>query len=330
MSKSVRINKNLYVNRSIYDFLNNTSNIICGILLNLDSLDEISYLAPTDKEDMISYLPISKLKLDYGFDPFTCPGRVTIKVGRIINKLIHEEHLKIHKVNDVQIEKFVNDYKSWFDCSNSEIKVIEGEEIRKWYLDRNYHAPSGCAMGTLWNSCMRYSDRQKYLDLYCKNPNIKMLIMTQKINGVEKIRSRALLWDNVEVINHIDSGVPENIKFMDRIYSVFDSDVSKFKRWAQENNYITKWEQNSKSHLYFNIGNSPIKLKCKVKLIDRLFRYYPYLDTFPFFDLNNGILYNDEYNQNWEYKLVQANGSLTPPEPESVNEDDEELILDED
>ena len=32
---------------------------------------------------------------------------------------------------------FVNIYKSWFDPSNFILKVVEGEEIRKWYNESN-------------------------------------------------------------------------------------------------------------------------------------------------------------------------------------------------
>jgi hypothetical protein len=52
-----------------------------------------------------------------------------------------------------------------------------------------------------------------------------------------KLRSRALLWDEV-IDNH---GV--KYKFMDRIYSIYDHDVYLFKSWAKENGYITKLEQ---------------------------------------------------------------------------------------
>jgi hypothetical protein len=256
---------------------------------------------------MVSYLPINKIKNNIGFDPFNCSGRVTIKIGRIVNKLIDEHYIKIHNVNDSQIEKFVNSYKAWFDSSDAEFKIVNGEDIKTWYLDKNYYvSPSGSALGTLWNSCMRYEERQKCLELYCNNTNIKMLVLIQNQNGIDKVRSRAILWDNV-----IHNG--ESIKVMDRIYSFHDSDVDLFKKWANENGYIPKLEQNAKSHQFFEIKGIPTRIRCSVKLDNKEFEYYPYLDTFQFFDKENGILHNDEYNQDWKYRLVQANGSLTPP-----------------
>jgi len=331
MSKSVRVNRNLIVDRNIFDFLTNTNNIICSVILNANTEEGISYLSTSDKSDMISYLPSDKLKEEYGFDPFgRGVGRGMMKVGRVVNKLIPEKLIADYGVTPTNIEAFVNQYKSWFDKSSVEFKIVEGDEIRKWYLDRNYLTPNGCAIGNLWNSCMRYNERQKFLDLYCKNPNIKMLVMTTKQEEVEKVRARALLWDNVEVTNS-PVELLSNIKVMDRIYTVFDSDVQTFKKWAEQNGYLTKWEQNAKSHQFFDVKGEPIKIKCKIKLPQSTFKHYPYLDTFPFYDLENGVLYNDEYNNKWEYRLVQANGSLTPPEPENDEyENEEDLIFDED
>ena len=332
MAKTVRVNNNLVVHRDFFDFLANTNNIICSIILNANTESGINYLSPSDKSDMISYLPESKFKNEMEFDVFgEKVGRSLMRVGRVVSKLITEEQLKQYGVKQSQIEDFVNYYKSWFDKENVEFKIVEGDEIKKWYLDQNYFAPSGACMGTIWNSCMRYRERQSYLDLYCKNPNVKMLVMLVNYGGVEKVRCRALLWDDVRVANS-QVELPETIKVMDRIYSVFDSDVKTFKKWAEDNGYITKWEQNAKSHQYFDIKGHPIKIKCNLKIREKNLRYYPYLDTFPFFDLASGVLYNDEYNSKWEYRLVQANGSLTPPDPEPEYDDDDgaELSWDED
>ena len=82
MSKSVRVNRNLIVDRNIFDFLTNTNNIICSVILNANTEEGISYLSTSDKSDMISYLPSDKLKEEYGFDPF---GR---GVGRGVGVLV--------------------------------------------------------------------------------------------------------------------------------------------------------------------------------------------------------------------------------------------------
>lgn len=320
MSKTVRISSRLSVDRIFFEFLSNSNNIISRIILHGETLPGINFISSTEKIDMISYLPDNKFKNEYGFDPFDKNiGRTYLKVGRLVSKIIPDNYIKEYTINDATIESFVNSYKSWFDNSENELRIVEGDDILKWYNERNYFiTETGNRIGTLWASCMRQEERQKYLELYKYN-NVKMLVLLVKVGGVEKVKCRALLWDNVKSFNQEYS----NIKIMDRIYSVFDSDVDTFKRWADENGYICKWEQNSKSHQYFNVKGDVIKLKCEIKLDKKNLDYYPYLDTFPFFDFENGILFNDEFSSH-DYKLTQANGRLEPTqhEEEPLHEDE--------
>lgn len=316
MSNKVRINENLVVNKDFFEFLSNSGGIIPAIIMNLPTKEDINFIAPSDKSDMISYLPSTKVGLVS--DPFNNPHRQLLKVGRLINKLILEKYLNAHGVTDKTVEMFTNTYKSWFDRSNSDIRIVSGEEIRKWYLEKNYFSPDGRIFGSLWNSCMRYHDRQSFLDLYCVNPEVKMLVMIAKVDGREYVRCRAILWDNVTVIKSNDE-LPNNIKVMDRIYSVFESDVIIFKRWAEENGYVPKWEQNSKSHQIFDVKGNATVAKTKIQLDKYLLSSYPYLDTFPYFKISKGELSNYEFGD-WDYKLIQANGSLE--RQRSEDEDD--------
>ncbi len=315
---SVRINPNLVVDKQFFEFLVNTNNIICSIILNGETEKGINFIKSLDSE-FISYLQDEKKKDDV--DPFTQSNRVRIRIGRLVSKLIPNKYINDLRISNSQIESFVNHYKSWFDTSSYQYKIVEGHEIKKWYLDDNYFILNGEQSGTLWKSCMRYEERQSFLELYCKN-KVKMLILTVKVDDEEKLRARALLWDNVEVISSQED-LPSNIKVMDRIYSVFESDVVSFKKWASENGYICKWEQNAKSHQFFDIKHNPVKIKCQIKLDDYRLESYPYLDTFPFFDIDNGVISNNEYNNRWKYKLVQANGSLFPEEIDIVVDDDD-------
>jgi hypothetical protein len=146
--------------------------------------------------------------------------------------------------------------------------------------------------------------------------------MLQDVDGVEYVRARALLWDNVTVTKDYSQSLPPTIKVMDRIYYVFDSDVSTFKKWAFENDYIPKFEQNAKSHQFFDIKGETVRIRCQVELENWKLGYYPYLDTFPFFKYDDGVISNDEYTTSWDYKLVQANGDLEPQPQEPESDDD--------
>ena len=316
MSRLVRINDNLTVDKEFFEFITNNSHIICSILLygSTSPESDVNYISSSSKSDMISYLPKGKVR--DGIDSFDNPSRVTMRVGRLVSKIIPEHYYKTQNITDSTIEEFVNIYKSWFDKTNITFKVVEGDEIAYWYNSKNYSTP---CVGTLWNSCMRYEDRLKYLEMYPKN-GVKMLIMINNLNN--KIRGRALLWDNVQV-NDSNSELPSEIKVMDRIYTIFDSDVNSFKKWAEENGYVPKWLQNSKSHQVFDVKGNPVIVNCSLKLSNSNLHYYPYLDTFPFFNKNRGVLYNSEFCM-WDYKLVQANGALERErQDEEFLEDDE-------
>lgn len=317
--KSIKLSQTLFVDQELFQFLINNENIITNLLINFQLGQNMNYLSPSGNFDKISYFPMEKYT-DGNLDPFAKNvGRVNIKIGRFINKFIPQDILQKYNVTKSDIEKFVNLYKSWFDSSNYILEVVQGDDIKKWYHEKNYFSPNGNQIGTLWNSCMRYGNRIKFLEMYCKNPNIKMLTMLQKSNGDTFVRSRAILWDNVEVMDDFSNNLPNKINVMDRIYSVFDSDINIFKKWANENGYIPKYEQNAKSHQFFDLKGEIIRLRLKFQLGKSKFDSYPYLDTFPFFNWSKKQISNDEYGFSWDYKLVQADGTLERP---TNNEDD--------
>ncbi len=312
----VQINPTLLVDKNFLKFLLNSDDMISKMILGTQTNPEIVYIQNNQKEsEMVSYLTKAKTEINLEQSSvkevdITGYKLQNMKIGRIVSKLFSKSELEYYGVNSSKIEHFVNLYKSWFDKDKLQFKIVEGEEIKKWYDQDNY---SVLSKGTLWNSCMRYKERLKFLDLYTKNTNIKMLILTYIEDGVEKLRGRALLWDKVE-LNPFYNQIPNQLKIMDRIYTTLDSDVLLFKNWAYENEYLHKLEQNAKSQLYFVNKNEVVKLSLKIELEKTSFRYYPYLDTFQFFDEQDGVLTNDNFNLDWDYRLCQANGNLVADE----------------
>jgi hypothetical protein len=115
--------------------------------------------------------------------------------------------------------------------------------------------------------------------MYTENPDkIKMLVMLGEGGG---LMGRALLWN-------FDSH-----KVMDRIYTSSDEDLLFFfKKWASENGYVYKSEQNWSNTLFFEkLGGEKKELKLCVKLTGSYGRY-PYMDTFKFIDRQTGNIYN--------------------------------------
>jgi hypothetical protein len=271
-----------------------------------------------DEIDTLSYLPKSKydiIKNDEGKDPFgDGVGRTKIKVGRFIKRFLSKNAFEEFGINDSDVEKFVNYYKSYFNYDPKKLIVIEGEDIKKYYLEDNYFRPDGCRYGSLWNSCMRQPDRNKFMTLYAVNP-VKMLVL---LTDDGQVRARALLWDEIKEFNS------DNVyKFMDRIYTVYDHDVDIFKKWAKDNGYLTKWEQNAKSELYVDIDGNPERKHLYVILENHNLSYYPYLDTFKFYDTYKGRFSNSQ-NYNFDYVLVQSSGRVQREEDTEEYYDEEE------
>jgi len=313
-------------NRLIFDhemlnFLDRSNNRISQILIHgMSGLikEEGNFVKRVDNTiDTLSYLPKKKytvIQEDQSKDPFgDGVGRQTIKIGRFVKKFLTDNAFQEFGISDSDVERFVNSYKSYFNYDPSKLQIVEGEDVKKYYLEDNYFRPDGCRYGTLWNSCMRQSERNKFMSLYVLN-DVKMLVLFSE-DG--KVRARALLWEGVK---EFDSD--KSYKFMDRIYTVYDHDVDIFKKWAKENGYLTKWEQNAKSELYIDVDGNPERMHLYVILDKHNLSYYPYLDTFKYYDPFKGR-FSNSHHYSYEYTLVQSSG-LVERESEVEYEDDDD------
>lgn len=302
-----------------YQFLRfaQRNSILAAILLQGDSShinDEGNFIKRnSDEIDVVSFLPKSKYEK---VEDVWQNGRVKIKIGRFIRKFLTDFSFQNFNVDDVLIEKFVNLYKSYFSRDVSKLKIVEGEEILKYYSEKSYSREH--TSGTLWNSCMRQSERNRFMTLYAINPSkVKLLVF---FTDDDKVRARALLWYGVE--DHKDPSKTYN--FMDRIYYIYDHDVNFFKDWAKENGFLSKWEQSAKTEFLFDEDGQCVQKKLFVKLDNFNISYYPYLDTFKYFNAEIGRFSNSQ-SFSYDYTLVQSNGQVErdpEPEEEFYDEDD--------
>ena len=198
-----------------------------------------------------------------------------VKLGRFINKFL----TAIGKTFPAAvIERFVNKYQAEVlltkDALNN-FKVVEGEDIRKWYHEQMYESANG---GQLANSCMRYPKCQEFLDIYVENPQVcKLLIFTP---NEEKLSGRALLWT-------LENGK----KYMDRVYTNKDTYDNLFSKWANENGYSKGIESSS-----------------IVKVNTKDYELYPYMDTFIYYDAEEGKLSNSQIFQRPYAQLDETEG----------------------
>lgn len=213
-----------------------------------------------------------------------------IKFGRFLTKVLTEIKKRNMYLNfsAKDIEKFVNLYKAHNSFSRNAFdyfKIVEGDEITKWYHSSTYANGSG----TLNNSCMRLDKCQEYFDIYTNPDNkVKMLILT---NGENKLIGRCLLWET------------EQGKYMDRIYSN-DYILNLFKKWAEDNEY---------KNTHYNGTQCSKQLTTKIKV--DMNKQFPYLDSFRFmaFDENDkgntATLYTQEIGKRF-FLLNETNGSF--------------------
>ena len=266
------------------------------------------YLKREDSDiDLVSYIPKFKVdKIDRNLDIWDSnqKTRIPIKIGRMVSKFVNRAVAKEINLKDSEIEEFVNLFKSYFCADESKLKIVEGNDILPFYDMDFYSTVNGNTCGTLWNSCMRYKEKNKFMKLYADNPeSVKMLVYLDDNN---KVRARALLWMDAK------DKYGNSFKVMDRIYSLFDHDVPFFKEWAKKNGYLSKMEQSAHSETYFTLPDGKSNnQRLYIQLKNYKQKYYPYFDTFKFYDPETGRFHNSD-NSDYAHVLIQNWGGLEP------------------
>lgn len=208
-------------------------------------------------------------------------NRQDVKVGRSMNAL-----LGIANRNGIEstftakdIENFVNLYKMQIDKLNDKFSLFEeikGEDIAYWYSNRNYLRIDG----SLGSSCM--SDvPNNYFQPYVTSDNVSLVIYKSDENE-EKIVARALLWK-----------LNDGKMFMDRIYTIYDSDVELFRQYAKESGWYYKKYNNSDESAPIISPDGLESTPSMVCQIREKLKNFPYLDTLKYYSPNTGLISND-------------------------------------
>jgi hypothetical protein len=202
-------------------------------------------------------------------------NRQEIKVGRAIRALLGSASSDFV---DKDIEDFVNLYKATIDKFNDKFALFEevtGDKIGYWYHNSHYKTRSG----TLGSSCMSNVD-EEFFDIYISNPDVCSLVIYKSEEDPEKIMGRALLWK-----------LRDGKKYMDRIYTVNDSDVQLFRDYAKENGwYVKRYNSSSASNEAFSPDGSVVSLDMVVNIKSGGYEKYPYLDTLKYWNRSEGTL----------------------------------------
>lgn len=229
--------------------------------------DYVNYISISSQDrSKISYVTKDRLGVILESDYWTSPRRYQTKPGAFVSKLFKNIPAK-------EIENFSNLFKAVSLKPKFTFSVVSGNEIKKYYHWDSYSKDRG----SLGVSCMKHDRCQDLLDIYSKSDKVTMLVM---LDDFGKLMGRSLLW-NIE---------PN--KIMDRIYTIDDESLRfHFKKWATDNNFWYKSEQNWYNTLQFEqLGKQKTELEIKVELNE--FDLYPYMDTFKFIDTKTGNIFN--------------------------------------
>lgn len=248
-----------------------------------------NYFDLTDSNDKVSFIQNDKLPDDWDIEedptvPYEMP-RNELKIGRTIKYLF--DVYGLNKPTDKELEEFVNAFKASKVDTDREFKLVNGDDIAKYYNENKYHTRSG----SLGGSCMS-DESKKMFKIYTKNPKkVKLLIL---VDSDDKVHGRALVWK----LDKFPEGGSKY--FMDRIYTNSDSDVLKFKKFAKEKEWMYKYKNSAyiSDNVKFIFNDNLIYGESLVNL-DGDFTKYPFIDTMCFLDKKNKRLSNISDKKDW-------------------------------
>jgi hypothetical protein len=259
---------------------------IAEILLNAIGEKEVgvltqNYFDLSDKDDKLTFISSNRIPDDWEEDenpslPYELSSRGELKVGRAIRYMLT---LLGKSITDKELEDFVNVFKASSE-SGLEFKLVKGDDIKKYYNEEKYFSKHH---GTLGNSCMK-DESGKTFKIYTENPKkVKLLIL---VDSDDKIHGRAIIWK-------LKESPCESQFLMDRIYTNRDSDVIKFRKFADENGWFYKKYNVSYTDqsVQFIYKGSEVNGICSLK-IDGGFSTYPYIDTMAFLSKDKDELSN--------------------------------------
>jgi hypothetical protein len=229
-------------------------------------------------------------------DQYVTKGRMRGKPAKTLRNFMGNYG---NTITDVGWEIFSNRFLAEGD-EKTTIEVVSGKDVRTLYHEDKITTKRSAK--ELRNSCMRYDSTADFLWLYANNPNkIQMAVELDEDGGVV---SRALVWKT-------DRG----ITFMDRIYGDGNS-AALLQKFAKDNGW---WYRAYNTYAYPNrvVIDGEVKTRMmRVTLDDMRVTRYPYLDTFMWYSLADGVLCNTQAGLKGREDLVQlrtTNGNYHVP-----------------
>lgn len=226
-------------------------------------------------------------------------SRNPVRIGKFVNKVLGT------KYNPTQVEEFVNKLRSSKEKSAERFLIVEGDDIAFWYKTENYAE----IKGQLGGSCMREKP-SSFFEIYVKNPEVcRMLVLLED----DKLIGRALIW-KLSYSSAYGRKLEEGTYFLDRQYTIKESDVDKFRAYAKENGWAYKTHNNHHSLETITYNDDTFNCNMRIDIKDLPYSRFPYSDTFRRYSPNSDALFNDtEDSSDYEgdYILDQTDGRYT-------------------
>lgn len=225
--------------------------------------DEVFYLGvSTIDPNQISYIDKSKLERCGPLGRWYAKNRISTRPGRLMYKIFGD-------LPNEYYENFTNAFIASGTTTNNKkfkFKIVDQEDIKKYYHWSSYSRDCG----SLGGSCMRGDTQQKFLEIYCKNPDhVKMAVMSDDSGVV----ARCLLWY---------PNADKSLIYFDRIYSTDYEVELKMYQWLVNKKFVQISDKNTIKPV------DKIEIRIKLKNLD--FEFYPYVDTIRWIngdDINN-------------------------------------------
>lgn len=226
-------------------------------------------------------------------------SRNPVRIGKFVNKVLGT------KYNPTQVEEFVNKLRASKEKSAERFLIVEGDDIAFWYKAENYAE----IKGQLGNSCMKEKPSSLF-EIYTENPEVcRMLVLLED----DKLIGRALIW-KLSYARAYGKNLEAGIYFMDRQYTIKESDVDKFRDYAVENGWAYKTNNNHYSLDAITYNGETFNCSMRVDIKDLSYSRFPYVDTFRRYSPNSNALFNDEeisIDYEGDYILDHTDGSYT-------------------
>lgn len=179
-------------------------------------------------------------------------------IHKILSKLFGNEYSEREKnIFSEQYFKLVVPTKKGI-----QFDIVDGDEFLKAYLESNYRRPVNNS--TLWQSCMRYSYTQSYLQFYLNIPGVKLAVLREQ----GQVIARSILW-------YVDGKV-----YYDRIYYYNEEALAFMENYLQSVGFLTMRDNHgsgvqAKDYIKVPLSYSNFEDTSTFPYVDSLRYYYP-------------------------------------------------------